>query len=278
MQEDAQSEWLVNGESARLDPADRGLAYGDGLFETMAARDGTIRWLDHHLDRLTAGCLRLAIPAPPRGLIRDEIARLLPASGARVVKLIVTRGPGARGYRPPAAPEPTRLLRIAPWPDYPAQNYTNGICAKSCTLTLGENPALAGLKHLNRLEQVLAQMELAADTSVQEGLLCDARGRVAGGTFSNVFAVRDGTLSTPAVNRCGVRGVMRCLVLETCAELGLAAHETDMSLRACYDAEELFVTNAVFGIWPVRRLDRKLFDVGDTTRRLQTRLGYGGNA
>jgi 4-amino-4-deoxychorismate lyase len=278
VQDNAHSDWLVNGEFGKLDPADRGLAYGDGLFETMAARDGTVRWLEHHLDRLTAGCRRLAIPAPPLPLIRAEIARLLPANGRRVVKLIVTRGPSMRGYRPPPEPAPTRLLRVAPWPDYPEQNATLGIRMKTCSLRLGENPALAGMKHLNRLEQVLAQMELAADPSCQEGLLRDGRGCIAGATQSNLFAVRDGVVSTPAVERCGVRGVMRRAVLEACARLELAARETDMSLDDCYDAQELFVTNAVFGIWPVRRLDAQQFEVGETTRRLQMSLGYAGPA
>lgn len=273
-----QTNWLVNGEFTTLDPADRGLAYGDGLFETMTARNGSLPWLAYHLDRLAAGCQTLGIPAPPQRLLREEISRIVPERGSWVVKLIVTRGGGARGYRPPPVPKPTRLLSVSHWPDYPAEHYTAGICLKTCRIRLGENPVLAGLKHLNRLEQVLAQMELSSDSTVQEGLMLDGRGLVAGGTFSNVFAVRAGALSTPRIERCGVRGVMRKLVLESCAAMGLAAQETDMDLSACYDADELFVTNAVFGIWPVRRLDAKRFEVGDTTRQLQVKLGYACNA
>ena len=185
--------WLVNGQSTGVDPSDRGLAYGDGLFETMAAADGRIRWLDLHLSRLTDGCARLGIPTPSLELVRREIAEHCPRTGRAVAKLIVTRGSGARGYRPPAHPEPTRILAISAWPNYPATNYTRGIELQTLKLRLGQNPRLAGLKHLSRLEQVLAQAELR-DTVADEGLLLDTDGWVVGGTSSNVFAVRGRSL------------------------------------------------------------------------------------
>jgi 4-amino-4-deoxychorismate lyase len=269
--------WLVNGEATAVDPADRGLAYGDGLFETMAADGGEIRWLAYHLQRLAAGCAVLGFPAPAPALIRGDIERLVPQSGACVVKLIVTRGVGVRGYRPPAVPRPTRLLGVGPRPDAPPECYTQGIAVQTCRLRLGENPALAGLKHLNRLEQVLAQMELAG-SGVDEGLLLDCSGFVVGGTTCNLFAVVGGEIVTPSIERCGVRGVMRRAVIESCAALGRPVRVTDMPLAACYDAEELFVTNAVFGIRPVRRLDSCVFGVGETTRQLQSRLGYASSA
>src|SRR5688572_23821757 len=124
--------WLVNGQSTGIDPADRGLAYGDGLFETMAASEGRIRWLDLHLDRLEEGCRRLEIPAPSRNLLTHEIEALCPRTGRVVVKLIVTRGPGARGYPPPESPTPTRVLAISQWPDYPDSYYRDGISMQTC--------------------------------------------------------------------------------------------------------------------------------------------------
>ena len=177
---------LVNGKRAAVDPRDRGLAYGDGVFETMACRGGHIRWLDHHLDRLILGCGRLAIPAPARAVLRSEIEAHCPRNEAAVVKLIVTRGVGARGYRAPEPAEPTRILTIGPWPDLPPDQYTRGIVVKTCALRLGENPQLAGLKHLCRLEQVLAQMEIEG-TPAQEGLVRSSSGYVIGGISSNVF-------------------------------------------------------------------------------------------
>jgi 4-amino-4-deoxychorismate lyase len=266
--------WLVNGEETGLDPADRGLAYGDGLFETMAARDGRIRWLDLHLDRLEDGCRRLEIPAPPRALLTDEIAAHCPRAGHAVVKLIVTRGLGERGYRPSEPPNPTRVLAILPWPAYPGSYYRVGISVRTCRLRLGENPALAGIKHLCRLEQVLAQLELRGD-AVQQGLVLDAGGNVAGGTASNVFAVTRAELSTPSLARCGIRGVMRRAVLEAARTLGIRAEERDVTPEELQHADEVFVTNSLFGIWPVTALDGQRFSVGPTTERLMAHLGYG---
>lgn len=266
--------WLVNGQTTGVDPADRGLAYGDGLFETMAASEGRIRWLELHLERLEEGCRRLEIPAPPRSVITGEIDACCPRDGRVVVKLIVTRGPGARGYPPPLEPTPTRVLAISPWPDYPDSHYRDGIGMRTCALRLGENPALAGLKHLCRLEQVLAQLELRGH-SVQQGLMLDASGRVVQCTSSNIFVVVGGELATPSLARCGVKGVMRRAVLETARRLGIRAAERDVFPAELLAADEVFATNAVFGIWPVKELDARRFAVGPTTQRLMRELGYG---
>jgi len=268
--------WLVNGRQAGVDPSDRGLAYGDGLFETMAAANGSIRWLDYHLERLAHGCTRLAIPQPDPRVIRDEIRAHCPRVGRAVVKLIITRGSGARGYGPPAHSVPTRILAISAWPNYQAENYSDGIRVRVCELRLAEAPRLAGLKHLCRLEQVLAELELGG--GAQHGLLLDASGRVIGGTRSNVFAVRDGRLLTPALDRCGIRGVMRRVVLETATAAGLGAEECDLTLGDLRSAAELFMTNSLFGIWPIAQLDERSFAAGAITRQLMERLGVGTNA
>jgi 4-amino-4-deoxychorismate lyase len=265
--------WLVNGQSTGVDPADRGLAYGDGLFETMALRDGHIRWLDLHLDRLEEGCRRLEIPAPSRALLADEIGTHAPPNGRAVVKVIVTRGSGTRGYLPPEPATPTRVLAISSWPEYPTLNYREGISVHVCRLRIGENPALAGIKHLCRLEQVLAQLELRGQ-AVQQGLMLDARGNVVGGTSSNVFAVLGTELVTPTLARCGIKGVMRRAVLETARTLRVNVEERDLTLPQLLAAGELFMTNAVFGLWPVTEIDGKPFSVGPITARLMSALGY----
>src|SRR5687767_12103348 len=245
--------WLVNGRQTSVDPADRGLAYGDGLFETMAANDGRIRRLDLHFDRLEEGCRRLEIPAPSRSLLAQELDAHCPRQGRAVVKLIVTRGPGARGYLPPEPATPTRVLAISQWPAYPESYYRDGISMATCRLRLAENAALAGIKHLNRLEQVLAQLELRGH-AIQQGLMLDASGYVVGGTSSNVFVAAAGALSTPSLARCGIKGVMRRAVLEAARTLGIRAEERDLSPAELAGADEVFVTNALFGIWPVTDL------------------------
>ena len=269
--------WLVNGRRGGVDPADRGLAYGDGLFETMGAVDGRVRWLDYHLERLVGGCRRLSIEPPDPELLRTEIAAQCPRAGRFVVKLIVTRGPGERGYRPPAAAKTTRILGISDWQDYPPAHYSRGIRVRVCELRIGVSPALAGLKHLCRLEQVLAQLELRRH-DVEQGLLLDTSGYVVGGSSSNVFAIRGTELLTPATTRNGVAGVMRRVVLENAAHAGLAARETELTLRDLQAADELFMANSLFGIWPVARLDERAFATGPATRRLMSYLGYGADA
>jgi 4-amino-4-deoxychorismate lyase len=268
---------LVNGREDRVDPADRGLAYGDGLFETMAAVDGVIGWLDYHLERLELGCRRLAIRPPDAATLRAEITEHCPPRGRCVVKLIVTRGAGARGYGPPADIEPTRILSISSWPSYPAENYSRGIRLRTLELALGENAALAGLKHLNRLEQVLAQMELR-HTDAHEGLLRTTSGHVVGGTMSNVFVVRGTELATPRLARAGVAGVMRRVVLEQAGAVGLVATERDLTIADCRAADELFVTNSLLGIWPVARFDSRELAIGVHTASLMRDLGYGAAA
>jgi len=269
--------WLVNGRSTAVDPADRGLAYGDGLFETMAAADGRIRWLDYHLERLISGCRRLAIGPIDQAEVRAEIATRCPRTGRAVVKLIITRGSGARGYGPPEQGQPTRILGISSWHGYPRNHYTEGIRVRVCELRIGESAALAGLKHLCRLEQVLAQIELR-EHDVDQGLLLDTSGYVVGGSSGNVFAVRGHDLLTPALTRNGVAGVMRRVVLEIAADAGLNAVESNLTLHELRRANELFMTNALCGILPIAKLDEQAFSPGPATRQLMHRLGIGPDA
>lgn len=264
-----QTLWLVNGRpGAALDPSDRGVAYGDGVFETMAARGGHIRRLTQHLERLNEGCRRLGMEPPADGVVASEIAAHLPTEGRAVVKLVVTRGPGARGYTPPATIRPTRILSISSWPTYPAHHYTAGMDVRTCALRLGRNPALAGLKHLNRLEQVLASAETRA-AGADEGLLLDSEGLVVGATSNNVFAVKGNTLMTPSVTRCGVAGVMRRAVLAAAPALGFETVVRDLAPADLRGADEVFLSNAVAGIRPVATLDGTAIGTGAVTRRLQ---------
>jgi 4-amino-4-deoxychorismate lyase len=261
----------VNGEQAGLDPRDRGLAYGDGLFETMACRNGRLPWLTYHLDRLAHGCARLAIPLPDTQALTREIESRCAGVDSAVVKLILTRGVGARGYRAPEPATVNRILSVTPWSGYPGEQYTLGVEMRVCALRLGENPQLAGLKHLCRLEQVLAQMELVGDTA-DEGLLCDRSGYVVGGISTNVFALQGRRLTTPRLTRCGVHGVMRRIVLEQAGRAGLESEQRDLRLDELYESDEIFVTNAVAGIRPVRLLGHRRFEPGPHTRALMALL------
>lgn len=261
-------EWLVNGVPSRcVDADDRGLAYGDGLFETMAVRGGRVPWIAYHLERLAEGCERLGMAGLKLDVVEGEVRERVNRLERAVVKAIVTRGGGGRGYAPPARPELTRIIGIFPWPERDASHYTQGLVLASSTVPVAENTRLAGLKTLARLEQVLAQMEMpaGADEAVQKR----ATGEIVGGTSSNVFIVRAGRVSTPAIRTCGVRGVMRRVVMETCARHGLKVEEADLFDADLHAADELFVTNAVRGVRPAREYDGRALEIGPVARRLE---------
>jgi len=245
---------------------DRGLSYGDGLFETMLLRNGTVRFLSSHLLRLQSGCRRLGIDYPETVLAAD-IAQISATAGEGVLKIILTRGTGGRGYRPVENAQSTRIVSLHPMPA-----ATTTITARWCELRLSRNPALAGMKHLNRLEQVLAQREWN-DEQVGEGLMLDTEGELVGGTASNVFIVRQGVLLTPDLRFCGVRGVMREQVRKAAAKLGLQSSEEPLWPHDLDTASEVFVTNAVRGIRSVTALDEHHWSAGPIAQRLSTALG-----
>ena len=245
---------LIDGiETDRLPVDDRGLQFGDGLFETIAVRDGGLcLWL-RHFERLRRGAEHLGIPHPGQDLLLRECLRLIDGKSEGVVKIILTRGGGGRGYGAPECPRPSRILALHPWPNYPPAWGEEGIAATICRTPLGQSPALAGLKHLNRLEQVMGRAELR-DPQIAEGIMHDVRGRVICGTMSNLFLVSGGRLFTPRIDTCGVAGTVRDLVLRMAGSFGIEILERDVFSADLNTADGLFLTNALIGIWPVRRL------------------------
>lgn len=237
---------------------DRGLAYGDGVFETLAVARGVAAGLDRHLARLARGCAALGFAPPPQAHVRAAVEDACRAPGHGVVKVVVTRGSGGRGYAPPPEPKPRLLVSRHAWPEAVARMRARGVAAARLDARLGINPALAGIKHLARLEQVLAAAELAARHGVEEGVVCDVRGRPVCGVQSNLFLVRGGTLLTPALTGCGVAGIIRDAILELARDGALApAVVRDVAPQELEEAEEMFLTNSVRGVVPVARLDAR---------------------
>lgn len=264
---------LVNGRStATIDVRDRGLQYGDGVFETLAVLEGKVLRLELHLERLTRGCARLGIVCPDRDTLRGEIESLAADQARSVLKLIVTRGMAARGLHVDPDAQPTRILSLHPWPAYPTQWAQEGVAVRICATVLAEQPALAGIKHLNRLEQVVARREWN-DAAIAEGLMRNRQGAIVCGTITNVFIVQNGKVMTPAVDRCGVAGTVRATVLERAHALSIPAVQAVVGDAELAAADEVFLTNALIGIWPVARIDERRLSVGPLTRRLQAELG-----
>jgi len=263
---------LVNGVARdRIAASDRGLHYGDGLFETLAVRAGIPQLWQRHWARLSRGCERLGIEGIDAQTLWDEAREVCADTAQGVLKIIITRGEAGRGYRPAVAGEATRILTRYPWPDYPDVHRREGVAVRVCATRLGRNPALAGMKHLNRLEQVMARREWD-DPDTAEGLMLDDRGQVISGTMSNLFMVKAGQLATPRLDECGVQGVMRGLILELAEEMAIPCQQTGLSLPDLRAADELFLCNALIGLWPVRRMERQAYMVGPITQRLSERL------
>ncbi len=232
-----------------IDERDRGLAYGDGLFETILIHRGNSVWWGAHLQRLRHGCEALGIAMPDHGFLQAQCDELIAGCARGVLKIVVTRGASERGYAIPANAEPTLLLSLGEAPHAPPRD---GLVLRWCDTRLAIQPRLAGIKHLNRLEQVLARAEWD-DASIHEGLLCDMRGRVVGATSANLFALHDGRWLTPPVADCGIAGTCRAWLLENIT----TSAEAELDRADVESADALILCNSVRGILPVAAMGER---------------------
>lgn len=262
--------FLVNGIATdRIAALDRGFTLGDGLFETVAVRAGQARLWPQHCERLAEGCRRLGLPQPDVAMLHDELEQCRGDELDGTVRITWTRGPGPRGYAPPEQPEPTRVVGWFPGlPTLPERPLR----LRWCDHRLGENPALAGLKHLNRLEQVLARAEWN-DPGIDEGVMRSVSGDIIECTSCNLFLVLDGILLTPDLSRCGVAGVMRRHVLTLAEDLSIPVQIGRLNVDTLVNADELFVTNASRGIAAVGSMENHEWTApGPRTRQLMQAL------
>ncbi len=263
---------LVNGSEAGSVPiTDRGFQYGDGIFETLAVCDGAPLLWEAHERRLLSGCRALKFDRlPDVHALKDEAFRLSAGRDRAVLKLVITRGSGRRGYRKPPDAVPTRVVMVSPWPENRFAGCNSGARIRLCRTALSRQPELAGVKHLNRLEQILARAEWHDDWD--EGLMCDQDGLVIEATTCNVFAVRDAKLYTPDLKHCGVAGIMRDQVIRIAREAGLDVLVVELTAHQLSRADELFLTNSVVGIWPVCTFEERALETGPITRSLHRAL------
>jgi 4-amino-4-deoxychorismate lyase len=247
------NKYLVNGtDTERVNVADRGLQYGDGLFETLRMSAGCLEFADRHWRRLQTGCERLGIAFPGQTIIENDIIKLVEQQQDAVIKVIITRGQGGRGYRPTPDLQPTRIVSMHPVPLQPA---TEGVAVRLSQTRLSINPRLAGIKHLNRLEQVLARQEWS-DPGVYESLMFDTAGRLVCGTMSNVFFRAGDRYLTPSVEQCGIAGVTRSVILDILESRNMPVQVDTIKIDDIEQVDEMFLCNSVFGIIPVRELER----------------------
>jgi 4-amino-4-deoxychorismate lyase len=263
---------LINGETTdRINVLDRGLQYGDGLFETIAYRNNQLELLDGHLSRLIEGCQRLRISTKFLSQLEQDLKTAVSfLTHDAIVKIVVTRGVGGRGYRLDPDSRPTCIISTHDMPSYPT-TYGQGVSVRYCEQRVSENETLAGIKHLNRLEQVIARSEWD-EPDIAEGLMFNRQEQLIEGTMTNVFAVKNNIIHTPELSFSGVKGVMRQRVIELAQQLGLEVKETVISKADIFAYDEIFLTNSIIQIWPVTRLESLKFDYGEITQRLQAKL------
>ena len=245
---------IINGEQGdRLSSLDRGLLYGDGVFETIAVKQGQPQYWQEHLKRLYLGCKTLNIFGLDSALLENEVNQLINADEQCVIKIIVTRGIGDRGYKP-TQQTLSRIIQKFPWPEFPPSYTEFGIDVTLCDFRLSQQTNLAQIKHLNRLEQVLARSEW--DDEYQEGLVCDTDDNIIEATSSNIFFAIDNELITPGLAKCGVAGILRSQVINYCNNNDIKLSVRDFSLDEISNVQGMFVCNSIIGIWPVKGFNK----------------------
>jgi len=250
---------LVNGKPGSvISIRNRGLLYGDGVFRTLRTAQGKAQHWPLHFQKLQHDCTALGISCPEEAQLSSELHNLLDVHSDGVLKVIVTRGVGTRGYAPPAESKPVHLWDASALPDYPLDWVLQGVKVRLCQIRLSHQPALAGIKHLNRLENVLAAAE-STDACCAEGILLDRAGNVIEGTRSNLFMVRNGELITPELSNCGVAGVQRERVKLWAEVNQIPCREIQFGLTELLEADELFLVNSLIGLWPVRELQGRMW-------------------
>jgi 4-amino-4-deoxychorismate lyase len=261
--------WIDGLAGTSVPADDRGLQYGDGVFETILVRRGVPRFLAIHRERLRRGLTQLGIQFFASEDLEREIALAAAmAPPLAVLKIIVTRGSARRGYAPPDKPVARRIVSLWPTSPLPAEVLESGVNLSVARLRLPQPSPFAGLKHLNRLENVMAAAD-GPGGPIFEALMLDTDERLVSGTSSNVFLLKAGGLLTPRVDRAGVNGVMRQVVLREAPRLGIAASEQDLTLDDVAAADGMFITNARIGVVPVKRVREHVIGMNELTTRLR---------
>lgn len=265
---------LVNG----IAPTNRGFAYGDGVFRTMRLLNGELQDWPLHYQTLVADCSKIQIVCPSAELLMQEFKYLMASASEEdtqfsILKMMITRGEGARGYAPPSVSEPTRVLIQSPLPDYPPEIYAAGVALYTCQTRLAYQPLLAGIKHLNRLENVLARAELK-DRRFFDGLMRDYDDKVIEAVSGNLFIRKDGIVMTPALNSCGVAGVMRQKILDWYKTQGQPVQVTALTMEDLRNAEAVIITNSIYGVLQVSNIDEQEIATNHWAKELRSQLHF----
>lgn len=269
--------YLINGSfDHAISPFDRGFAYGDGVFRTLVVRDGLPENWPLHYQKLVADCGAIGIVCPSADLLMSDLQQLflpdcLTENQLAVAKIIITRGEGERGYAPPAVTMPLRVVIKTAMLQYPEENFVKGVNLHVCETQLSSQPKLAGVKHLNRLENVLARMEWN-DPTFADGIMLDANHNVIECTSANIFARFGDVLLTPSLRQCGVAGVTRQRIIDIAYTLSLKSAVEVFNFEKLLAADEVIICNSLYGAWQVKTIQQKTWPTGTLAANIRAAL------
>ena len=269
------SKHLINGEfGLSLTPFDRGFAYGDGVYRTLQILNGAPVLWEQHYQKLVDDTARMSLECPAAETLLDEIATLFDFASSGVCKIVITRGESAPGYAiPQSITTSTRILVKSVLPTYPKEYFDIGIKLFLCRLRLSHQPLLAGIKHLNRLENVFARSE-NFNPEYQDGLLLDCQDYVTECTAANIFLRKGRLLTTPKLTECGVSGVTREFVISSAEDLGCELVERKVRLDELIQADEVVITNSLYGAFQVIALENKVWQPQGLAQKIRNLLKH----
>jgi len=258
----------VNGEQTdKVSVLDRGFSYGDGLFTTIKVDSGCCDLLPEHIDRLQQGLLRLSIAAIDFDILSEDLTNKANHLQNGVLKVTITRGQGKRGYSSVGCDSPTVVISASSMTSsYQAWQET-GIDLGISTVTLGINPLTAGIKHLNRLEQILVKQQID-DNKWTDAVVLDCQGYVIETSMANIFLCKNNIVYTPCLSSSGVNGLMRQQVINYLDNNNIDIIEDKFKIGAIMNADEIFITNCLMGVVPVTAVNSTLLPIGKITEIL----------
>ena len=266
---------LVNGiHQEHISTQDRGLQYGDGFFETIAVYQKSPLNIDTHLRRLAFACDSLGFNKPDLETIESQAKSLInencAAADKAVLKISYTRGVGGRGYKPPKQSEATTIISLSEWPTYPDNIRENGIKANFSQVITASNPLFAGIKHLNRLEQVVARDQMPEDCF--ESIMLDIKQQVIEGTMSNLFMVIEDLIITPDLKNCGIDGIIRNEIIHSAHDIGYSIRIDNIRKEDLFAADEVFFSNSLMGIVPANMIEETVYTDFSVAREINQHL------
>lgn len=255
--------YLINGQwQSDISASDRAVQFGDGCFTTARIVTGQVCYQHDHIRRLQQACDVLLITQVDWQALQQEIPLLVNGRPDGVLKVIISRGTGGRGYSASHCQTPTRILSVAPRPAFYDAWREHGIKLALSPVQLGINPTLAGIKHLNRLEQVLIRTHLE-QTHAQEALVLDSDGWLVECCAANVFWRKGQQVFTPYVDRAGVNGTMRQHIIASLEHSPWHCEVVRETLDTLADADEVMICNALMPLIPVHQVGEWHYKTGD---------------